>query len=158
MSDIRFGRGREYQFFRREDIRVRWDLASAVQFLNNHRGNALTMSHFRQEVAKRTLTKAEDLTEEQIIQSMARMLAAGEFVVLLPLRMRHRDPIDLGEPAPAPSGPRDPKPVEVIEDEPTFESNHDGVRQAAALLAAAELAYPFCEECARQAELQGAGR
>jgi len=158
MSDIRFGGGREYQFFRREDIRVRWDLPSAVQFLNSYRGDARAMGHFRQEVAKRTFTKADDLSAEQIIQSMARMLAAGEFVVLLPQRIRHRDPIDLGKPAPAPSGPRDPKPVEVIEDDPTFESNHDGVKQAAALIAAAESAYPFCEECARQAELQGAGR
>jgi hypothetical protein len=158
MSAIRFGRGREYQFFRREDIRMRWDLRSAVQFLNGFRADAVTMTTFRREVAKEVSASAADLSDEQVVQSLARMLVAGDFLVALPQRMKHKDPIDLGAPAPAPSAPRDRAPVEVVEDNPTFENDHDGVAQAAVLLAAAQAAFPFCEECARHAALQGAAQ
>jgi len=43
---------------------------------------------------------------------------------------------------------------EAEEEEPTFDSDHDGVAQAAVLLEAARAAFPFCEECARQAAMQ----
>jgi hypothetical protein len=155
MSAIRFGRGREYQFFRREDIRMRWDLRSAVQFLNGFRANEVAMSNFRREVAKGISAAAGSLSDEQVIQSLARMLVAGEFLVALPQRVKHREPIDLRAPAAAPAAPRESTPAEVVEDDPTFERDHDGVAQAAVLLAAAQAAYPFCEECARHAAMQG---
>lgn len=158
MSAIRFGRGREYQFFRREDMRMRWDLRSAVQFLNGYRSDAVAMNHFRREVAKGITAAPGNLSEEQVIQSLARMLVAGEFLVVLPHRLQHKDPIDLGAPAPAPAAPRESTPAEVVEDHPTFENDHDGVAQAMVLLAAAENAFPFCEECARQAAMQGAAQ
>ena len=66
MSSIRFGRAREYQFFRREDIRMRWDLRSAVQFLNEFRGDAVVMSNFRGQVKAST---SANITDEQVIQS-----------------------------------------------------------------------------------------
>ena len=158
MSSIRFGRGREYQFFRRDDVRSRWDLRSAVQFLNGFRGDAVAMSLFRRQAGAVGASPAS-LTDEQVIQSIARMLVAGELLVALPQREKIRETLNLGEPAPAPEpAPRRTTPAEIVEDEPTFDSDLDGVAQAAVLLAAAREAYPFCEQCARQAAHQAAGR
>ena len=151
MSSIRFGRGREYQFFRRDDIRMRWDLRSAVQFLNEFRGDAVAMANFRRQVKA---SASVNISDEQVIQSLARMLVAGEYLVALPQRMRQLETLDLRVPAAAPAEPRASAPAEVVEDDPTFESNHDGVAQAAVLLAAARAAFPFCEECARHAAMQ----
>jgi len=158
MSSIRFGRGQEYHFFRREDLRARWELQAAVQFLNGFRGDAVMMSNFRREMPAAT---PANLTDEQVIQSLARSLVAGEYLVALPRRINYRDMLDLGETAPAQSqAPRSSTPAEVVEDEPTFARGHDGVAQAAVLIAAAQAAFPFCEECARHtaAEMQAAGR
>jgi hypothetical protein len=158
MSSIRFGRGREFQFFRREDIRSRWDLPAAVQFLNGFRGDAVAMSHFRRQVGELGASTAA-LTDEQVIQSVARMLVAGELLVVPPQRMRQRETLNLRESAAAVEpAPRRAGPAEVVEDDPTFESDHDGVAQAAVLLAAALAAFPFCEECARHSALQAAPR
>jgi hypothetical protein len=161
MSSIRFGSGREYQFFRREDVRMRWDLRPAVQFLNGFRGDAVAMTAFRRQLGVAGIgPSTAALTDEQVIQSLARMLVAGEFVVAMPQRERQRDTLDLGAPAAAPAAPREraPTPADVPDDEPTFENDHDGVAQAAVLLAAARAAYPFCEECARHAAMEAAGR
>ena len=151
MSSIRFGRAREYQFFRREDIRMRWDLRSAVQFLNEFRGDAVVMSNFRGQVKASTTA---NITDEQVIQSLARMLVAGEFLVALPQRIRQQETIDLRVPAAAAPAPQASTPAEVVEDDPTFENDHDGVAQAAVLLEAARAAFPFCEECAQHAAME----
>lgn len=156
MSSIRFGRGREYQFFRREDIRGRWDLQSAVHFLNGFRADAVVMANLRRQLVA---TNSAKLTDEQVIQSVARMLVAGEFVVALPQGMPRRDTLDLGrETVVAPAAKRSSTPAEVRDDDPTFQSGHDGVAQAAVLLAAAREAYPFCEECARHAAMEMASQ
>jgi len=152
MSSIRFGRGREYQFFRREDIRMRWDLRSAVQFLNEFRGDAMAMSNFRRQV--KASTAAANISDEQVIQSLARMLVAGEYLVAMPQRQRQMETLDLRAPAAPAPAPRASGPAEVVEDDPTFENDHDGVAQAAVLLAAARAAFPFCEECARHAAME----
>jgi hypothetical protein len=154
MSSIRFGRGREYQFFRQEDVRRNWDLRSAAQFLNGFRTDAVAMASFRRQVSKQTTASPANLSDEQVIQSLARMLVAGDFMVALPERQRHRDPIELRAPASAPSAPRAAAPVEVVEDAPTFESDHDGVAQAAVLIMAARSGFAFCEECAKHAAQQ----
>ena len=151
MSSIRFGRGREYQFFRREDIRMRWDLRSAVQFLNEFRGDAVVMANFRRQVKAST---SVNISDEQVIQSLARMLVAGEFLVAMPQRQRQLETLDLAAPAAAPPPLRASGPAEVAEDDSTFENDHDGVAQAAVLLAAARAAFPFCEECAQHAAME----
>ena len=63
-------------------------------------------------------------------------------------------------PAAAAPAPQASGPAEVVEDDPTFENDHDGVAQAAVLLAAARAAFPFCEECAQHAavQMQAAGQ
>ena len=154
MSAIRFGRGREYQFFRQEDIHRRWDLRSAVQFLNGFRADAIAMASFRREVGKEITASPANFSDEQVIQSLARMLVAGEFMVALPQRQPHRDPLELRAPVAAASAPRSSAPAEVVEDQPTFENDHDGVAQAAVLIAAAREGFPFCEECAKYAAEQ----
>jgi hypothetical protein len=154
MSSIRFGRGREYQFFREEDVRRRWDLRAAVQFLNGFRADPVAMATFRRQVSKEIGASAAKLSDEQVIQSLARMLVVGEFVVALPERQRHRDPLELREPVAAASAPRSSTPAEVVEDEPTFQHDHDAVMQAAVLIAAARDGVPFCEECAKRAAQQ----
>jgi len=115
------------------------------------------MSHFRRQMKKEITASAASLSDEQVIQGLARMLVAGDFMVAMPERLQHRDPLDLGKPEPAPSQPKPGKAVEVVEDEPTFLGGHDGVAQAAVLIAAARGGFPFCEECARHAAQQAAG-
>jgi hypothetical protein len=157
MSSIRFGRGREYQFFRREDIRSRWDLASATSFLNGFRSDGVAMSTFRREVAAKLSPAGQSsISDDQIIHSMARMLVTGEFVVALPAGERKPLHIRIPDVAPAPPPRPAPAPIEATEEEPTFDSDHDGVAQAAVLIEAARAAFPFCEECARHAAMQGA--
>lgn len=158
MSAIRFGRGQGYQFFRQEDIRRNWDLRTAVQFLNGFRADAVAMANFRRQVKKEITASPANLSDEQVIRSLARMMVSGEFMVALPERQHHRDPLELRAPVTAPSAPRESTPVEVVEDEPTFANDHDGVAQAAVLIEAARGAFPFCAECAKYAAEQQANK
>lgn len=160
MSLIRFGRGREYQFFRREDIRARWDLKAATQFLNGFRSDAVAMAQFRrQAVAAGAGVGPGALSEEQLIQVIARQMVSGELVVVYPQRDRQ-------VPTPRPAAavqeqpaPRESRVAEPEEEVATFDSDHDGVAQAAVLIAAAKAAYPFCEECQKHmVEEMQAGR
>lgn len=151
MSLIRFGRGREYQFLRREDLRMRWDVQSAAQFLNGFRKDAAAMAGLR-----RQAQATGKVTDEQVVQIIARQLVSGEFVVALPQRQRQMDHLEVETPTAVPA-PRQARAAERAADEPTFESNHDGAAQAAVLIAAAAGGFPFCEECARHAAMQ-AGR
>lgn len=153
MNSIRFGRGRDYQFIRREDFRLRWDLQSAVQFLNGFRGDAVAMTTFR----RQTGSNGPNATDEQVIQSLARQLVAGEFLVALPQRELKKEALNLAEPAPAAAPPpRQAAPKEEKQDAPTFQGGHDGWAQAAVLIEAARSAFPFCEECARATAMAGA--
>ncbi|MBI2685712.1 MAG: hypothetical protein HYX27_05310 [Acidobacteria bacterium] len=152
MSLIRFGRGRDYQFFRREDIRMRWDLRSATQFLGGFRNNAVAMETFRREALKISGgAGSSTLSDEQVLQIIARQLVSGDLMVALPYRERQAPQLRFIEDAPAAAPPPAAKVAERPEDGPTFIGNHDGVAQAAALIAAAKAAYPFCEECAKHA-------
>jgi hypothetical protein len=150
MSLIRFGRGREYQFFRREDVRMRWDLPAAVQFLTRFRTDPAAMAGFRKQIARGNPTVDQRLSDEKVIQSMARLLVSGEVIIAMPQR-DDRNALRIAEPEKAQTPKPAPKAQEEVEDEPTFDSDHDGVLQAAVLIAAARAAYPFCEECARHA-------
>ncbi|MFN0100695.1 MAG: hypothetical protein ACKV2U_01260 [Bryobacteraceae bacterium] len=137
---------------------MRWDLRSAVQFLNGFRTDTVAMASFRRQAAATGSAAATaNLSDEQVIQSLARMLESGEFLVAMPQRERRPGNL-LGQTpvAPVAAERRSQTPAEVAEDEPTFEGGHDGVAQAAVLLAAARAAFPFCEECAQHAARQAA--
>lgn len=154
MSSIRFGRGREYHFLRREDIRARWDLQSAVAFLNGFRADAVAMARIRREllgIAGGSTIQGK-MTDEQVIQTVARKLVSGELLLVLPQRVDLALGLIAEPPPPPPPPERKSTPKEeVFDDEPTFEPSHDGVAQAAVLIAAAANAFPFCEECAKHA-------
>lgn len=152
MSSIRFGRGAYYQFFRREDVRTRWDYHSAVQFLNGFRSDEALMATLRRHaLAKGTAFSQSKVSDEQVIQILARLLVSGELLVALPHRERYPDTQLPETPVAAPPAPKEKKEKAPIVDEPTFEPEHDGVAQAGVLIAAAKAGMPFCEECARAA-------
>lgn len=100
MSGIRFGRGREYQFFRREDVCSRWDLAAAVDVLNGLRGNTAAISLFRPEVG--TLGQATaGLTDAQMNQSITPVVVAGKSLVPPPQREAKKGTLNPRKPVPA---------------------------------------------------------
>ena len=153
MSGIRFGRGQEYVFFRREEVKGQWDLPGAIRFLDRFRSDPHAMSAFRRQLSSGTAVGGPALTDDLVIARYARLLVSGEVVVAYPARERWighlsvvRPPEAASAPAPAPATAR-----EEVEDPPTFEEEHDGVAQAATLIAAARDGAPFCEECARRA-------
>ena len=127
---------------------MRWDLKAATQFLNGFRGDAVAMAQFRrQALATGAGAGPGALSEEQLIQVIARQMVTGELLVVLPQRERQvsipRAPAAVQE-APPPRERRESQPEEEVD---TFDSDHDGVAQAAVLIAAAKAAYPFCQEC-----------
>lgn len=163
MSSIRYGRGHQYHFFRRQEIRSRWDLASATQFLNQFRkdGSALALLR-RQVLSSPALGGQGALTDDQVIAALARMLVSGDLVVVPPERgqlLATQGAEAVAETQAPPPPPRTaPEPEE---EPPTFDGDHDGVTQAAVLIAAAREAFPFCEECQKayveQHQVQEAG-
>jgi len=156
MSLIRFGRAREYQFLRREDVRTRWDLKSATHFLNSFRNDAVAFGALRREAsAFGGLSSKGNLSDDQVIQILARQLVAGELLVALPHRLKQFDHLEKANPD-TPSAPREARVVEQVEDPNTFDSAHDGVAQAAVLIAAAQAGVPFCEECQKETEAAAA--
>ncbi len=149
MSTIRFGRDREYRFFRREDIRARWDENSATAFLNRFRSDALAMAGFRRQIH----AGAAKLSDDEVIKRVARLLVSGELVVVRPQHERVKDELPPTPPeAPPPPEKKEAAPVEVPEDEPTFAPDNHGELQAAVLITAARTGVAFCEECQRLAE------
>lgn len=127
---------------------MRWDLKAATQFLNGFRSDAVAMAQFRrQAMAGGAGAGPGALSEEQLIQVIARQMVSGELLVVLPQRERQisipRAPAAVQE-APPPRERRAAEPEEEID---TFDSDHDGVAQAAVLIAAAKAAFPFCQEC-----------
>lgn len=153
MNGIRFGRGQEYVFFRREEVKREWDLPSAIRFLNRFRNDPHAMSAFRRQLPPGTAVGGQVLTDDKVIASYARLLVTGEVVVAYPAREKRIGhlsvvvPVDTTPaPAPAPAS----QAVEE-EDPPTFIEEHDGVAQAETLIAAARGGFPFCEECERRA-------
>lgn len=159
MSQIRFGRGRDYEFFRREDVKTRWDLESATRFIRGFSDDSQAMATFRSQVLSSVAFGAQKLTDDQVIASYARLLVSGDVIVAMPARQQRIGhlsvvvpPEAVAAPAPAPAARQEE------EEQPTFIDNHDGVAQAQVLVAAARAAYPLCEECQRHAvqQMQGA--
>ncbi len=127
---------------------MRWDLKAATQFLNGFRSDAVAMAQFRrQALAAGAGAGPGALSEEQLIQVIARQMVSGELLVVLPQRERQVStprPAAVQQEAPP---PRERKAAEPEEEVDTFDSDHDGVTQAAVLIAAAKAAFPFCQEC-----------
>ncbi len=127
---------------------MRWDLKAATQFLNGFRSDAVAMAQFR----RQALTAGAGvgpgaLSEDQLIQVIARQMVSGELLVVLPQRERQVStprPAAVQQEAPP---PRERKAAEPEEEVDTFDNDHDGVTQAAVLIAAAKAAFPFCQEC-----------
>ena len=139
---------------------MRWDLKAATQFLNGFRNDAVAMAQFRrQAMTAGAGVGPGGLTEEQLIQVIARQMVSGELLVVLPQRERQ---VSTPRPAAAPQeqpAPRESREAEPEEEVATFDHDHDGVLQAAVLIAAAKAAYPFCEECQKHmVEEMQAGR
>lgn len=127
---------------------MRWDLKTATQFLNGFRTDAVAMAQFRRHALSAGAGAGPGgLTEEQLIHVIARQMVTGELLVVLPQRDRQvSTPRAPAAPQEAPP-PRERKAPEPEEEVATFDSDHDGVAQAAVLIAAAKAAYPFCQEC-----------
>ena len=124
---------------------MRWDLKAATQFLNGFRSDAVAMAQFRrQAMAGGSGAGPGALTEEQLIQVIARQMVSGELLVVLPQRERQVSIPAAVQEAPPPRERRAAEPEEEID---TFDRDHDGVAQAAVLIAAAKAAFPFCQEC-----------
>lgn len=157
MSSTRFGRGREFQFFRREELRTRWDVGNAKRFIGGFRGDTGAMTGFRKIVTGGAAGGAPGtLSDDQVILHIARMLVSGELIVAMPELFREKGHLNVRTDGDLPLAPaKAAKIVEVGEDPPTFESGHDGAAQAAVLIAAARNAFPFCEECQRLAVERG---
>lgn len=114
------------------------------------------MNGFRRQALKTASgPNAGNLSDEQVIQIIARQLVAGELLVALPQRMIQKDHLVPEVIPTTATGPREAREQEEPEDENTFDSDHDGVTQAAVLIAAAKAAYPFCEECQQRMVEQG---
>lgn len=159
MSQIRFGRGRVYEFFRREDIKSRWDLESATRFLRGFRSDFSAMESFRSHVLSTVAVGSSGLTDEQVIASYARLLVSGDVVVAMPARERRLGHLSVVVPPEAAAAPAPaPATQQEEQEQPTFIDNHDGVAQAEVLITAARNASPLCEECQRIAnqQMQGA--
>lgn len=127
---------------------MRWDLKAATQFLNGFRSDAVAMAQFRRQALTAGAGAVPGaLSEEQLIQVIARQMVSGELLVVLPQRERQVSsprPAAAQQEAPPPRERRAAEPEEEVD---TFDSDHDGVTQAAVLIAAAKAAYPFCQEC-----------
>lgn len=147
MSLIRFGRGREYLFFRRGDLRTRWDLQSAQQFLKRFQGDERSMALLRRNA--NISSAGSKVSEEQVIETLARMLVSGELIVAMPAREELGAVLGQQPERATEAAPRGPTAREQEPEPPTFGPSHNGRLQAATLLAAAQSGMPFCEECER---------
>lgn len=140
---------RGYHFYRKEALRTRWDLNSAIRFLSRFKDDAGAMASLRQ-FASQENTKP--VSDAQLFKHVAQMLTSGQLVVAMP-RDRMQAPPSLGL-TPKPAVATQPPPLgtsEPPEDDPTF-TNNDAAKQAAVLKTAAARRVPFCEECDRQAK------
>jgi hypothetical protein len=149
MSSIRVGATHEFQLLRREEVRTRWTLESALDFLKRFRNDTAVLAGLRRLVP----SKGHGITanEQQLFQAIARMMVSGELLLVKPRGLIDHGHLSLKIAAAAVVQPPPPavKEPEIVEETNTFDSDHDGVAQAAVLRAAALNGVPFCAECAR---------
>ena len=158
MSSIRFGATHEFQLLRREEVRTRWTLETALPFLKRFRNDSAALAGFRRLVPSqgRGITAAS--TDQQLFQAIAKMMVSGELLIVKPQGLIDHGHLSLKVIAAAvrEAPPAQRKEPEIVEETNTFDSDHDGVAQAAVLRSAAADGVPFCAECARLAAQQGA--
>ncbi len=156
MSSIRFGATHEFQLLRREEVRTRWTLESALDFLKRFRNDNAALAGFRRLVPNKGRGISAATNDQQLFQSIAKMMVSGELLIVKPQGLIDHGHLSLKATtaAVAEAPPSERKEPEIIEDTNTFEPDHDGVAQAAALRAAAANGVPFCAECARYAAEQ----
>lgn len=109
---------------------------------------------YRRLAASNRLIDPFRLSQDQILEALARQMAAGWLLV----ERRWRDipstrdlppqKVVVPRKAPVPDAPP-------AADPSTFDPDHDALSQAETLTNAAENGAPFCEECARAAEQEG---
>jgi len=158
MSSIRFGATHEFQLLRREEVRTRWTLETALDFLKRFRSDTAALAGFRRLVPSKGRGISAAANDQQLFQAIARMMVSGELLIVKPQGLIDHGHLSLKVTAPAvaEAPPAERKEQEIIEESNTFDSDHDGVAQAAALRAAAADGVPFCAECARYAAEQAA--
>ncbi len=158
MSSIRFGATHEFQLLRRDEVRTRWTLETALDFLKRFRNDSAAMAGFRRLVPSKTRGISAAADDQQLFQAIAKMMASGELLIVRPQGLIDHGHLSLKVTAAAApeAPPAERKEQEIIEESNTFDSDHDGVAQAAALRTAAADGVPFCAECARYAAEQAA--
>ena len=139
MSSIRFGATHEFQLLRREEVRTRWTLETALPFLKRFRNDSAALAGFRRLVPSqgRGITAAS--TDQQLFQAIAKMMVSGELLIVKPQGLIDHGHLSLKVIAAAvrEAPPAQRKEPEIVEETNTFDSDHDGVAQAAVLRAAA---------------------
>lgn len=158
MSSIRFGATHEFQLLRREEVRTRWTLETALDFLKRFRNDTAALSGFRRLVPSKGRGITAATSDQQLFHAIAKMMVSGELLIVKPQGLIDHGHLSLKVTASAvaEAPPAERKEPEIIEETNTFDSDHDGVAQAAALRAAAANGVPFCAECARYAAEQAA--
>lgn len=153
MSSIRVGATHEFQLLRREEVRTRWTLDSALDFLNRYRNDTAALAGFRRLVPLKGHGITATAHDQQLFQVIARMMVSGELLLVKPRGLIDHGHLSLklGAAAVVQAPPPAPKETEIVEETNSFDSEHDGVAQAAVLRAAALIGVPFCAECARAA-------
>ena len=164
MSSIRFGATHEFQFLRREDVRTRWTLESALDFLRRFHNDTAALAGFRRLARSQGrgsamatgAASAVAANDQQLFQTIARMMVSGELLLVKPHGLIDHGHLSLkvtSDPV-AVAPPPAAKVPELVDEDNTFDTDHDGVAQAAVLRAAALHGVPFCAECERAASPQ----
>ncbi len=158
MSSIRFGATHEFQLLRREEVRTRWSLETALDFLKRFRNDNAALAGFRRLVPNNGRGISAAANDQQLFQSIAKMMVSGELLIVKPQGLIDHGHLSLKVAAEAvtEAPPSERKEPEIIEETNTFEPDHDGVAQAAVLRQAAAVGVPFCAECALYAAEQAA--
>lgn len=156
MSSIRFGATHEFQLLRREEVRTRWTLESALDFLRRFHNDTAALAGFRRLARSQGRGSAVAANDQQLFQTIARMMVSGELLLVKPQGLIDHGHLSLkvtADPV-AVAPPPAAKVPELVDEASTFDNNHDGVAQAAVLRAAALHGVPFCAECERAASPQ----
>lgn len=127
------------------------DQRSGLQFLGRFRHDSIALARLRTLLQRHKLAAdVSTYSAEEVLVEVATLLSAGRLVAGERLRARSGGYSEdtTAAPAKAPSAAATPPPStsEPEDESPTLPDN-DGAAQAAALKAAAQEAFPFCEEC-----------
>jgi len=151
MSSIRFGATNEFRILRREQVRTRWTLESALDFLKRFRNDSAALAGFRRLVPPKGHGITATANDQQLFHIIAKMLVSGELLIVKPHGLIDHGHLSrkVSATAVAEAPPPPAKSPEIVDETNTFDPDHDGVAQAAVLRAAALHGIPFCAECAR---------